>query len=155
VLQIELNLDTRITSTLGTSSQKRFFPSHKISLSILDELEELGFGEIGRSLRDSWGQSHGFTPMMDVDDEAHPSTQLYGRNQRKTPNSWMKNQAKILQKSQKTKMIHTTWRQDSCTKISYIERIKCLQGMETATTSSHSLEDWRDLSLSLLSSLTP
>jgi hypothetical protein len=32
-----------------------FFPSPKISLSILDELEELGFGEISRSLRDSWG----------------------------------------------------------------------------------------------------
>jgi hypothetical protein len=55
----------------------------------------------------------------------------------------------------KRKMIHITWRPDSRTKISYIDRIKCLQGMETTTTSSHSLEDWRDLSLSLLSSLTP
>jgi hypothetical protein len=34
-------------------------------------------------------------------------------------------------------------------------RIKGLQGKETTTTSSHSLEDWRDLSLSLISSLTP
>jgi hypothetical protein len=50
---------------------KEVFPSPKISLLILDELEELGFGEIGRSLRDSWGYSHGFTPMMEVDDEAH------------------------------------------------------------------------------------
>jgi hypothetical protein len=52
-------------------------------------------------------------------------------------------------------MIHTTWRQDSRTKINYIERIKCLQGVETVTTSSHFLEDWRDLSLSLLFSLRP
>jgi hypothetical protein len=36
-------------------------------------------------------------------------------------------------------MIHTTWRRDSRTKISYIERIKHLQGVETTTTSSHSL----------------
>jgi hypothetical protein len=48
-------LDTRVTSIAGTCSQKRFFPSAKISLSILDELEELGFGETGRNLRDSWG----------------------------------------------------------------------------------------------------
>jgi hypothetical protein len=45
-------LDTRGTSTPGTSSLKRFFPSAKISFSILDELEELGFGEIGRNPRD-------------------------------------------------------------------------------------------------------
>jgi hypothetical protein len=31
---------------------KRFFPSAKISFSILDELEELGFEEIGRNPRD-------------------------------------------------------------------------------------------------------
>jgi hypothetical protein len=34
---------------------KRFFPSPKISLLILDELEKLGFGKIGRSSRDLWG----------------------------------------------------------------------------------------------------
>jgi hypothetical protein len=33
-------------------------------------------------------------------------------------------------------------------------QIKSLQGVKTTTTSSHSLKDWRDLSLSLLSSLT-
>jgi hypothetical protein len=48
-------LDTRVTSTLETISQKKFFPGPKISLSILDELKELGFGEIGRNTRDSWG----------------------------------------------------------------------------------------------------
>jgi hypothetical protein len=58
-------------------------------------------------------------------------------------------------KNRKRKMIHTTWKRDSRTKISYIERIKHLQGVETTTISSHSLEDWRDLSFSLLSSLTP
>jgi hypothetical protein len=36
-------MDIRATSTTGISSQKRFSPSHKISLSILDELEKLGF----------------------------------------------------------------------------------------------------------------
>jgi hypothetical protein len=34
-------------------------------------------------------------------------------------------------------------------------RLESLQGVKTVTTSSHSLKDWRDLSLSLLSSLTP
>jgi hypothetical protein len=48
------------------------------------------------------------------------------------------NRAKILQKSQKGKMIH---RRDLCTKISYIERIKRLQGVKTITTSTHSLKD--------------
>jgi hypothetical protein len=48
-------MDTRVTSTPGTSSEKRFFSSNKISLSILDELEELGFGKIDRKLRDLWG----------------------------------------------------------------------------------------------------
>jgi hypothetical protein len=45
-------LDTRVTSTPETNFQKRFFPSPKISLLILDELEELGFGEIGGNPRD-------------------------------------------------------------------------------------------------------
>jgi hypothetical protein len=36
-------------------------------------------------------------------------------------------------------MFHTTWRRDSRKKISYIERIKCQQGVETTTTSFHSL----------------
>jgi hypothetical protein len=89
---------------------------------------------------------------LEVDDEAHPSNQIHGRNQRKTPsNSRIKNHAKILQKSRKRKMIHTTLRRDSRTKIGYIDRIKHLQGVKTITASSHSLEDWRDLSLSLLS----
>jgi hypothetical protein len=34
---------------------KEVFPCPKILLSILDELEELGFGETGRNQRDSWG----------------------------------------------------------------------------------------------------
>jgi hypothetical protein len=36
-------LDTKVTSTQVTSSQKRFFLNPKISLSILDELKNLGF----------------------------------------------------------------------------------------------------------------
>jgi hypothetical protein len=55
----------------------------------------------------------------------------------------------------KKKMFHTTWKQDSRTKIIYIDRIQRLQGVKTTTTSSHSLEDWRNLSLSLISSVTP
>jgi hypothetical protein len=43
------------TSTPGISFQMRFFPSPKISLLILNELEELDFEKIGRNLRDSWG----------------------------------------------------------------------------------------------------
>jgi hypothetical protein len=48
-------LDIRVISTRGISSQKRFFSSPKISLSILDELKELDFGETGRNPRVSWG----------------------------------------------------------------------------------------------------
>jgi hypothetical protein len=43
-------LDTIVTSTPGISSRKRFFLSPNIFLSILDELEELGFGGNGRNL---------------------------------------------------------------------------------------------------------
>jgi hypothetical protein len=42
-------LDTRVTSTQGTSSQKRFFSNLNISLSILDELKNLGFGGTRRN----------------------------------------------------------------------------------------------------------
>jgi hypothetical protein len=42
-------LDKKVTSTHGTSFQKKFFPNPKISLPILDELEELGFGETVRN----------------------------------------------------------------------------------------------------------
>jgi hypothetical protein len=59
---------------------------------------------------------------MEVDDEARPSTQLHGRNRRKTSqNSRTQNRAKILQKSKKNKNILHTWRRDSITKISYID----------------------------------
>jgi hypothetical protein len=93
---------------------------------------------------------------LEVDDEARPSTQIHGRNQRKTsPNACIKKIGKNSPKITKRKMIHTTWRRDARIKISYIDRIKRLQGVKTTTTSSHSLEDWRDLSISLLSSLTP
>jgi hypothetical protein len=37
---------------------KEFFSSLKSFLSILDELKELGFGEIGRNPRDSRGWIH-------------------------------------------------------------------------------------------------
>jgi hypothetical protein len=37
-------------------SKSSFFSSPKISLLILDELEELGFGKIGRNLRDLWAR---------------------------------------------------------------------------------------------------
>jgi hypothetical protein len=42
-------LDIKVTSTQETSSQNRFFPNPNISLLILDELEELGFGETRRN----------------------------------------------------------------------------------------------------------
>jgi hypothetical protein len=41
--QIRWNLDPRVTSTQGISSQKRFFPNSKIPLPILNELKNLGF----------------------------------------------------------------------------------------------------------------
>jgi hypothetical protein len=45
--QIGSNFNTRVTSTQGTSSQKRFFSNPKMSIPILDELEELVYGETG------------------------------------------------------------------------------------------------------------
>jgi hypothetical protein len=39
------NLDTRVTSTHGTSFQRGFFPNPKISLLILDELKDPRFQE--------------------------------------------------------------------------------------------------------------
>jgi hypothetical protein len=58
----------------------------------------------------------------------------------------MKNSSKLADKKSgkntpkitKKKMIHTTWRQDSRTKISYINRIKCLQGMNQRKTPPNS-----------------
>jgi hypothetical protein len=135
---------------------KEVFSNPAIFLLILDELQTLGFREWGEIHEIKGGYNHGFTPRLEVDDEAYSRTQIYERNQRKTTsNSWMKNQAKILQKSQKRKMINTTWRRDSRIKIGYIERIIYLQDVETSTTSSHSLEDFRNLSHSLIFSLTP
>jgi hypothetical protein len=62
---------------------------------------------------------------MEVDDEAHPSMQIHGRNQRETSQiSRTQNQVKILQKSQKKKNGLHTWRRDSVTKISYIDENK-------------------------------
>jgi hypothetical protein len=59
---------------------------------------------------------------MEVDDGVHPSTQLHGKNRRKTSQiSRTQNQAKILRKSQNKKNGLHTWRQDSITKISYID----------------------------------
>jgi hypothetical protein len=86
-----------------------FFPNPKIFLPILDKLEEPRFWGKWEKSAKSRGQSHAFTPRLEVDDEARPSTQTHVRNQRKTPpNTRMKNQAKILRKTQKRKMIHTT-----------------------------------------------
>jgi hypothetical protein len=42
-------LDTRVISTKETSSQKWFFSNPKISLAILDELKNLGFGGMRRN----------------------------------------------------------------------------------------------------------
>jgi hypothetical protein len=59
---------------------------------------------------------------MEVDDEAHPSTQLHRRNRRKTSQiSRAQNLVKILQKSQKKKNGLHSWRQDSITNIRYID----------------------------------
>jgi predicted glycosyltransferase involved in capsule biosynthesis len=90
---------------------------------------------------------------MEVADEAHPSTQIYGRNQRKThqimrskirPKNTSKNHEKEKHSSTRKEMI-----QSKSTAI--LIQIKSLQGVKTTQTFSHSLEDWGDLSL--LSSL--
>jgi hypothetical protein len=51
--QIGWNIDTRVTSTQGTSFRKRFFSNPKISLPILYELKNLGFGG---TKRNPWNQ---------------------------------------------------------------------------------------------------
>jgi hypothetical protein len=50
--QIGWNLNIRVTSTQGTSSQRSFFPNPKISHPILDELKESRFrGKRGKSTK--------------------------------------------------------------------------------------------------------
>jgi hypothetical protein len=70
-------------------------------------------------------------------------------------NHEIENQAKNTPKITKMKILQHNIGDDLTKKHGYIDANQELQGAETTTTSSHSLDDWRDLSLSLLSSLTP
>jgi hypothetical protein len=71
-------------------------------------------------------------------------------------NDEIKNRAKNTSKNHENeKHCNTRYEMTLLKHTNVLMQIKSLQGVETATTSSHSLEDWRDLSLSLLSSLTP
>jgi hypothetical protein len=92
---------------------------------------------------------------LEVDDDAHPSTQTHRRNKKNSSKLMNEKSVKNTIKIMKKKNDPYNMRWDSRIKISYIERIKHLQGGEITTTSSHSLEDWRDLLHFLLSSLTP
>jgi hypothetical protein len=60
-------------------------------------------------------------------------------------------EAKIPPKITKMKKVQLIGRQDSIQSTAIMKQIKYLQGAKTTRTSSHSLEDWGDLSL--LSSL--
>jgi hypothetical protein len=83
--QIGWNLDTRVTSTQGTSSQKRFFSNPNILPSDFGWTKKPRFwGNEEKSIK-SKGLEPIFTPRLEVDDEAYSSTQIHGRNQRKTP----------------------------------------------------------------------
>jgi hypothetical protein len=82
---------------------------------------------------------------MEVDDEARPITQIYGRNRRKTPQIVKsKIGPKIAPKIMKMENIAVQDRR-------WLMQIKSLLGVETTQTSSHSLEYWGNFSL--LSSL--
>jgi hypothetical protein len=78
-----------------------FSPNSKISFPILDELKNLDFGGW------NWGgQSHGFNPRLELDDDFHRSTQIHGRNRRKLLKSRsQKSGQKYLQKSWKWKTL--------------------------------------------------
>jgi hypothetical protein len=66
--------------------------------------------------------SHGFNPRLEVDDEAHPSTQIHGRNRRKTPQIMKsKSGQKYLQKSQKWKILQIKIGYDSTPKDTYLD----------------------------------
>jgi hypothetical protein len=89
--------------------------------------------------------------------EAYPINLSHRRNRRKTPQTTKskirpKIPPKITKKekhdSTRKVMIHSK-------SIAILIQIKSLQDVKTGTTSSHSLEDWRDLSHPLLTSLTP
>jgi hypothetical protein len=92
---------------------------------------------------------------LEVNDEAHPSTQIHERNGEKLLKirgwkigwKYSKNHKKEKWSIQLGDKIHALTS-------AILREIKRLHGVETITTSSHSLEDWRDLSLSLLSSHT-
>jgi hypothetical protein len=99
-----------------------FFPKPKISLSILDELKNLGFGGRRKNPWNRRGYSHGFTPWLEVDDEARPNTQIHGRNQWKTPQiTKSKIGEKYLWKCQKWKTLQLNKGDDSTQKDSYID----------------------------------
>jgi hypothetical protein len=89
---------------------------------------------------------------LEVDDEAHPNTQIHGRNQRKT-HQIMKSKIgpKYLKNLKNEKYCSSTKEMIPPKRTAVFMQIKGLQGVETTQKSSHSLEDWRDLSL--LSSL--
>jgi hypothetical protein len=84
--------------------------------------------------------------------EAHPSNLSHGRNQRKSLQiARMKIMPKIPLKINNMKNISAHREVIQSKPINVLMQIKSLHGVETATISSHSLEDWRDLSLSLIS----
>jgi hypothetical protein len=50
-------LDTRVTSTQGTSFQRDFFPNPKISLLFFMNSKNLGFRGIGRNPPNRWARA--------------------------------------------------------------------------------------------------
>jgi hypothetical protein len=80
---------------------------------------------------------------------------LWKESKKNSSNHEIKNQAKNTLKITKMKTLQHNIGDDLTQSTAILMQIKSLQGGKTATTSSHSLEDWRDLSLSLIFSLTP
>jgi hypothetical protein len=100
---------------------KRVLLNPKISLLILDELEEPRFWGKREKSAKSKDYSHWFILRLEVDDEAHTSTQTHGRNRRKnSSNHEIKKRAKILQKSWKWKTLQHNIGDDLTQKHNYI-----------------------------------
>jgi hypothetical protein len=81
--------------------------------------------------------------MLEVDDKTHPSTQICGRNRRKTPQiAKSKIGPKIPPKISKNEKHSSSTREMIQPKrTAILMQIKGLQGVEITQTSSHSLED--------------
>jgi hypothetical protein len=79
---------------------------------------------------------------MEVDDEAHPSTQIHGRNKKNSSNHEIENRATNTSENHEKEKHNSTRKEMIQSKSTAIlMQIKSLQGVGSIETSSDTLED--------------